>query len=43
MVTSGPKKFGRVNEGFFTRKCMAVFAMQPKKSGHNNEVTVLLR
>ena len=30
-VTNGPKKFGRINEGFFTRKCMAVFARRPKK------------
>ena len=30
-VTNGPKKFGRINEGCFTRKCMVVFARQPKK------------
>ena len=29
-----------MNEGFFTRKCMVVFAGRPKKSGHNNEVAV---
>ena len=41
-VTNGPKKFGSINmRVFFTRKCMAVFARQPKKSGHSNEVTVL--
>ena len=26
-----PKKFGRINEGFCTRKCMAVVARRPKK------------
>ena len=38
-------KFGseRVNEGFYTRKCMGVFAGRPKKSVLNNEVTVLTR
>ena len=40
MVTNGPKKIGRVDEGFFTRKCMAVFARRPKESGCNNEVAV---
>ena len=31
-VTNGPKKFGRINEGFFfTRKYMAVFARRQKK------------
>ena len=34
----------RINEGFFfTRKCMAVFCRATKKSGRNNEVTVLAR
>ena len=49
-VTNGPKKFGHINRVavlttvfFFTRKCMAVFARRPKKSGRNNEVTVLPR
>ena len=43
-VTNGPKKFGLINEVFFfTRKCMADFARQPKKSGRNKEVTVLPR
>ena len=33
-----------INEGFFfTRKCMAVFCRAAKKSGRNNEVTVLAR
>ena len=40
MVTNGPKNLAVLTRGFFTRKCMAVFAMQPKKSGHNNEVTI---
>ena len=31
---------GRINDGLFTRKCKAVFARQPKKSGCDNEVTV---
>ena len=31
MVTNGPKKFGCINKGFFARKCMVVFARQPKK------------
>ena len=40
-ITNGPKKFGRINEGFFfTRKCMAVFA-RSQKNGRNNEATVL--
>ena len=39
-VTNGPKKIGRINEGCFTRKCMAVFARRPKQSGDNNEVAV---
>ena len=36
-ATNGPKNIGRINtvavltRGFFTRKCMAVFARQPKK------------
>ena len=30
-VTNGPKTFGRINEGFFTGKCMAAFARRPKK------------
>ena len=42
-VTNGTKKFGHINEGFFTRKCMAVFARWPKKSGSNNKVTILPR
>ena len=33
MATIGPKKIGLINKGFFTRKYMAVFARQPKKSG----------
>ena len=33
---------GRIKEGlFFTRKCIAVFARRPKKSGRNNEVAVM--
>ena len=45
-VTNGPNEFGCINGVlgltmvFFTRKCAAVFARQPKKSGHNNKVTV---
>ena len=32
LITSiGPKQIGRINEGFSTRKCMAIFARQPKK------------
>ena len=30
-VTNGPNKIGRINEGFFTRICVAVFARQPSK------------
>ena len=30
-VTNGPNKIGRINEGFFTRICMAVFARRPNK------------
>ena len=30
-VTNRPKKFGHINEVFFTRKCMVVFVRQPKK------------
>ena len=36
-VTNGPKKFGHINEGFFIRKCLAVFARRPK------EVAVIMR
>ena len=40
-VTNGPKKFGRINEGFFfIRKCMAVLPGGQKINGRNNEVTV---
>ena len=35
-----PKKLAVLKTGFFTRKCMAVFARKPKTSGHNNEVAV---
>ena len=31
MVTNGPKNFGRIIEGFFPRKCMAVLARRPQK------------
>ena len=31
------------SEGFFTQKCTVIFARRPKKSGRNNEVTVLPR
>ena len=31
----------RINEGFFTRKCMAVLRRAQKKYGCINEVTVL--
>ena len=37
-VTNGPKTFGRINEGFFTRKSITVFYQVTKKSGRNNEV-----
>ena len=30
-VTNGPKRFGRINGGFFMRKCMAVFYQAAKK------------
>ena len=34
----------RINEGLFLQvKCMAVFCRAAKKSGRNNEVTVLAR
>ena len=42
-VTNGPKTLGRINDGFFTRKCMTVFYQVAKKSGRNNKVTVLSR
>ena len=42
MVTNGTKKFGHINEVFFTRKFMAVFARWPKKSGSNNKVTIII-
>ena len=42
-ATIGPKKIGHINDGFSTRKCMAIFARQPPKSGFNNEVAVLQR
>ena len=42
-VTNGPKTFGRINEGFLTRKCTTVFYQVAKKSGRNNKVTVLPR
>ena len=39
----GKLRGDRINEGFFTRKCIVVFAERPKKSGCNNKVTVLPR
>ena len=38
-LTNGPNKIGRINEGFFTRICMAVlnFARRP------NQVAVMTR
>ena len=43
-VTNRPKKkkIGRINEGFFIRKCMALLPAG-KKSGRNSKVTVLPR
>ena len=32
----------RINEGFFTRKCMAVLPGSQKRGQNNNEVTILL-
>ena len=29
-----------MKEGFFTRKCLAVLARQPKKSGCKNELAI---
>ena len=43
MVTSGPKKFGHINKGFFNKKMYGGFCQAAKKSGHNNKVTVLPR
>ena len=44
VITLEPlKKNGRMKEGFFTRKCLAVFARPPKKSGRDNEVAILTR
>ena len=43
VTNNGPKKIGRINEGFFffTRKCMVVFTRRPKKGGcHIKEVAV---
>jgi len=46
-VTNGPKKFGRINgvavltKGFFYKKMYGCFCQAAKKSGRNNEVTVL--
>ena len=37
------KRGGRVNEVFFYKKMYGNNARPPKKSGRNNEVTVLLR
>ena len=37
----GQKKLAVLTRGFFTRKCMAVFARLPEKNGRNNAVTVL--
>ena len=43
-VTNGPKTFGRINEGFiFYKKMYSSFCQAAKKSGRNNEVTVLPR
>ena len=42
-VTNGPKKFGRINEGFFLQENIWRFLPGGKKSGCNNEVTVLPR
>ena len=44
MVTNGPKKFGRINEGFFFYKKINGFLCQAaKNSGRNNDMTVLPR
>ena len=31
MVTNGPKKFGRINEGFFCEKMYGCLARRPKQ------------
>ena len=49
MVTNGPKKFAGINgvvvltRVFFYEKMYGGFCQVAKKSGRNNEVTVLLR
>ena len=42
-VTNGPKKFGRINEGFFLRENVWRFLLGGQKNGRNNEATVLPR
>ena len=42
-ISNGPKTLGRINEGFFNKKTYGGFCQAAKKSGRNNEVTVLPR
>ena len=42
-VSIGPKKIGRINEGFFHKKMYGGFCQAAKKSGRKDEEAVLRR